>query len=804
METQRQKLVKLPDPLASMEEKLSDEYGLAVAEMIAADWFNGGMISGTCDYLSRRDYVRKKRLFVRGEHDLDYFKKQMFKGDNDLDYINLDWSNINWAEKFCRIVSNGLDDGNYKLDVRATDKIAAIKRNQKEDFYLKYMKSKPMLEKAKQVLGIDLMPKTFIPEDEEEMKLYMEIKDRPKIEIAEEILIDYVLNTNEWQFLSGQYNKDLVDVGLIVARVHTDKNDGVKVSYVDTENYIHSKVTRNDFADKYYEGVVDTITLSDLRRESDFDDETLRKIAKSYTRVNSTKLVRDFDSCNMDDLLDYKIDVLRFAYKTSKRITYKKKIRNGETIKVGRKDDNYVAPDRKDVGVVSGVYDTWLEGNYIVGTKHIYGWKECENNYDDIMNKAMSPFVTVAYDIYENRLRSFTDNIEAPARQLQKISLKIQHLVNELTPDLKEIDLDQLAELDDGKGGVKKETWETALTLMGTKGVIFKKRINLGEDGMKDGSAARPLPAQQGSALGVLLNTWAHYYNLIRENTGVNPARDGSMPSDALVGINQMAQLASNTVTRDIVEKSVLFKKKICEVISTRIHTIFSYKDAKKVREVYENVVGKNMLDAMEVLKDRNLHEFGFTFEMMPTAEEIKNFNDILNLAIQEQNIDVEIVFQTRQLAKVNIKKAIEYLMYHRRKRIKQRQEEQMMLAENKSKNDSMAAQSKIQAEAMAYQGKKQVDLQYESQLAQIEIMKHKALKELEIPYNDKEFEQDVYLKKIDAMASLSKEEFKEDRKDQRTEKQATQQSEIVDQRNKDKDPIDFENKNDWFEKFSN
>ena len=273
METQRQKLVKLPDPLASMEEKLSDEYGLAVAEMIAADWFNGGMISGTCDYLSRRDYVRKKRLFVRGEHDLDYFKKQMFKGDNDLDYINLDWSNINWAEKFCRIVSNGLDDGNYKLDVRATDKIAAIKRNQKEDFYLKYMKSKPMLEKAKQVLGIDLMPKTFIPEDEEEMKLYMEIKDRPKIEIAEEILIDYVLNTNEWQFLSGQYNKDLVDVGLIVARVHTDKNDGVKVSYVDTENYIHSKVTRNDFADKYYEGVVDTITLSDLRRESCYDDE---------------------------------------------------------------------------------------------------------------------------------------------------------------------------------------------------------------------------------------------------------------------------------------------------------------------------------------------------------------------------------------------------------------------------------------------------------------------------------------------------------------------------------------------------
>ena len=803
METQREKLVKLPDPLAPMEEKLSKEYGLAVAEMIANDWFGGGMIKGGCDFLTRRDYVRRKRLFVRGEHDLDYFKKQMFKGDNDLDYINLDWSNINWAEKFCRIISNGLDDSNYKLDVRATDKLATLKKKEKEDFYLKYMKSKPMLEKAKQVLGLDLMPKTFIPEDEEEMKIYMEIKDRPKIEIAEEILVDYVLNTNDWQFLSGQYNKDLVDVGLIVARVYTDKNDGVKVAYVDSENYIHSKVTRNDFADKYYEGVVDTITLSDLRRESDLDDETLRKIAKSYAGSNSNKLVRNYDVCNIDDLLDYKIDVLRFAYKTSKRITYKKKLRNGESVKIAKKDDNYIAPDRKDVGAVSGVYDTWLEGNYIVGTKHIYGWKECENNYDDVMNKAMSPFITVAYDIYENRLRSFTDNIEAPARQLQKISLKIQHLVSELTPDLKVINLHHLAELDDGKGGVKKDIYEMALTMMGTKGVVFENVVDGGEMGVSRGTALRPMPSQQGSALTILLNTWAHYYNLIRENTGVNPARDGSMPSDALVGINQMAQLASNTVTRNIVEASILFKKKICEVISSRIHTIFSYNEAKRIREVYENVVGKNMLDALEVLKDRNLHEFGFTFEMIPTTEDLRDFNETLTIAVQEGSIDVEVRAQAKQIARTNIKKAIEYLMYHRRKRIKEHQEEQMMLAQNKSQNDAMAAQSKIQAEAMAYQSKRQIDLEYESQLAQIEIMKQKALKEIEIPYADKEFQQDVYLKKIESMASLSKEEFKEDRKDDRTKIQATQQSEILDQRNKDKEPIDFENKGNWFEKFN-
>lgn len=790
----------MPDPLASFEEKKSDEYGLSYAEIISSEWFGGGFITTGCEFMNRRDYVRNKRLFVRGEHNLDYFKKQAKKGDNDLDYINVDWSNINWAEKFCRIVSNGISDKNYKLDVRATDKLSAIKKGQKQDFYLKYMKSRKMLEKAKQLQGIDLMPKTFIPEDEEEMQILMEIKDRPKIEIAEEILIDYILKTNDWSYLSGVYDKEIVDIGLIVARVYTDVNDGIKVAYVDSENYIHSKVTRNDFGDKKYEGVVDTISIHDIVRESNgkFTSEELRKIAKSYGSYNKNHKV-DYDTCGIEEILSHKIDVLRFAFKTSKTIAYKKKIRNGETVELKKRSDSYKAPERKDVGELKSTFDTWFEGNYIIGSNFIYGYKECENLYDDVMNKAMSPFITFAYDIYENRLRSFTDNIEAPARQLQKIALKIQHLISELKPDLIEIDLDMLAELDDGKGGTKKEIWQTALDILISKGVVFTKRVNLGEDGIKDKPGARPYPQQQGSALTALLNSWAHFYNLIRENTGVNPARDGSSPADSLVGVNQMQQLASNTVTANIVETSVLFKKKIQEVISTRIHSIFNYSEAHKIREIYESVVGKEMLDHLEVLKDRHLHEFGFTFEMNATAEETKEFNDLLTLAMQDQSIDVEVVSQARQIAKVNFKKANEYLMYHRRKRIKQRQEEQMMLARDKSKNDAMAAQAKYQAETMAYDAKKLTDLKFEKQLAAIRTEEYFAKKQIDSPGEDKEFQQEVYLKKLESYVSLEKETFKEDRKDERTKIQATQQSKMKYQAQNESTPIDFENEENWF-----
>jgi hypothetical protein len=63
---------------------------------------------------------------------------------------------------------------------------------------------------------------------------------------------------------------------------------------------------------------------------------------------------------------------------------------------------------------------------------------------------------------------------------------------------------------------------------------------------------------------------------------------------------------------------------------------------------------------------------------------------------MQEGSITVEVGRATR-LFKINAKLATEYLMYHRRKTIKMRQEEQMMLAQDKAKNDAMAAQAKAQ-----------------------------------------------------------------------------------------------------------
>lgn len=788
------KLNNRPDPLAPFEEKLTNEYGLKIAKLISGEWFNGGIISPGCAFMKRRNYVRNKRLFVRGKSDNEYYKNTIEKGDNDLDYINLDWTQINWAEKFSRIVSNSIHSDNYKVKVNSIDGLSEIQRRSKEDFYRKAISTRQLSNSFKEMLGLDMSPSIEIPDTEEDVPLFMELNERPKIEISEEMLIDFVKKSNDFQILEEQRNKDLVDVGIICARIYIDKNDGVKIDYVDPENYIHSRVKTLDFSDKYYDGYVERITLSDLRRESGFDDARLLRIAKVYGLLNAVSSVGVvYDKNNIDDLLDYTIDVLRFSFKTSKTIKYKTKKKNGRTVRATKRDDQF-SGSGKDFGELSKTLDTWLEGNYVIGTEEIYAYGESENLYDDVMNKSVSPFVVFAYDLYNNELRSFTDNIEAPARQLQKIHLKIQHLISELKPDLIEIDLDQLAELDDGKGGTKKEVWEMALTIMQTKGVVFKKRINMGDDGIKDQAAIRPFATQQGGALVPLFNAWAHYYNLIRDNTGINPAADGSMPGYSLIGTNQMAQMASNTVTRSIVETALMFNKRVAEVVSSRILTIFSYEEGSELRKIYENVVSKELVDAASILKDRHLHEFGFVIEMKPSNEELEEFNESLTLSLQDGSIDVEVVVRAREIAKSNIKMAMQYLVYERKKRMRKAQEEQMMLAQNKSENDAMAAQARIKAEAEAYQNKKQVDLWFEREKAEIDILKQKALIDAKNSTREADFNEKVYLKQLEQMGLQDKEKYREDRKDKRTEKQASQQSQLIEQRKGNAPAMSFEN----------
>lgn len=784
------------DPFVPFEQKKEKEYGLNVARFISSQWFAGGIIgSGNCAFNTRRESIVNKRKFVRGEKDVNQFKKLLASNKNSLKYLNIDFRYINIARKFCNIVINGMSPENYSLDIRSTDKITVKMNEEKMNEYRKYMTSSGLLNKAKKELGIDLMPNSFVPEDEEELELFVAIKDRPKIEIAEELLIDWILKTNDWLELDAQLRADLVNCGIMITRVYTDKSDGVKLAYVDPENYVHSFVKKNNFDDKFYEGVVDTITVSDLIRESGLSLEKARDVAKGYGYNWNTGLT---PAENYDKLQGHKVDVLRFAWKTVKTLKYKQNIRQGKVYKLSKRNDDFEAPNRIDTGTLEKTFDTWFEGNYVIGTDYLYDWKECENLYDDVMNKAMSPFLTHALDIYNNKLYSFTDEIEVIADNMQLTALKIKQLLNELRSDVIEIDLDSLAELP-SEGGTKRASWQEAFDLFETKSIVLKKRINLGEDGIKDTGAVNVKPAGQGNQITTLLNSWATDYNLIRENTGINPAVDGSIGSNALVGVSEMNRLAGNRATKDIVDTWVRFRLKLSELISTRIQSIYNYSEASHIRKLYDNVISKHFNDHLSVLKNRHLHEFGFTFNIVPAMEAMQEFREDMNIALQEGSISVEEKSEAMNIFKTNPKLAKQYLAYRRRKNMQMRADENERMLQVKSQNDAMAAQAKVQADTEAYQYKKQIDLQFASEMAQIEVMKQQAMNEVNKPKEDEKFQQDVYLAQIAAKGKENLEAYKESKKDERTKIQASQQSKMITQRHNNLAPIDFE-ESSWLE----
>ena len=796
------KIIKRPDPLAPFSEKKTDDYGLMCAKLIESEWFSGKILTdgNGCEYQNRKDYIRNKRLFVRGENDLGYYKNFLSAGNDSNDWENLDWTSANWPEKYSRIVSNGLSDDQYTVNIRSVDSRTALEQSKKKEVLKTFMVGKGLMESFKEELGIDLTPQMEIPEDDEGLELHMELREKPKIEIFEQLAIKSILDTNDWEYIEKQKNRDLTNISLAITRVWIDDNDGIKVDGIDPEFYVHSTVTRNDFKDKFYEGYLDTVTLSDIIRESKCSQKQARKLVATYMKIkgNYGNITYETASeCDFDLLLDYKMDVLRFAWKTSKTLKYKAKLKDGKTVKVQKRDESFTGEtkEHKDFKELGKVLDTWFEGNLVIGTDFLYNYKECENLYDDVMNKVHSPYTTISCDIYENRLRSFLDNIEVPARQLQKIHLLIQRLMGQLRPDIVELDEDLLAELDTGKGDKKKSITEVAMTLLNVKGVVFKKRINMGEDGIKEGSAVTVHSPQQGGSLTALLGLFSFYADQIRELTGINPFRDGSMKADALVGVSEMANLASNTVTKHIVDAAIELKKKTCEVISSRLHLIYKYKGGEDLRKLYNGILGKVHVDAGEVMKNRSLSEFGFTIEMKPKAEERKDFADLLQLAIGEKSIDVEIIAEAKMIAESDIELAIRYLLYERKKRMKKAMEDEMALARNKSENDAMAAQAKTQAETQAYMAKKEADLIFLQKEKELELMFLEKELKLRQPFENIKFQQDIYKEQVDNQVQMGKEKFKEDSKDHRTKIQASQQSKMIEQRDKKGSSIDFENK---------
>jgi len=292
-----------------------------------------------------------------------------------------------------------------------------------------------------------------------------------------------------------------------------------------------------------------------------------------------------------------------------------------------------------------------------------------------------------------------------------------------------------------------------------------------------------------GNKMQALINNYNYYLQMIRDVTGLNEARDGSMPDkNALVGVQKLAAANSNTATRHILQSGLFLTAEVAECLSLRISDIIEY---SPTRDAFIQAIGVHNVATLEEMSSLHLYDFGIFIDLLPDEEEKARLENNIQMAIQQQTIDLEDAIDLREIR--NVKSANQVLKIRRKKKLQRDQAVQQQNMQQQAQLNQQSAQAAAEAEVQKNQAMIESQVQLETIKAQLEAQKMTQEVEMKKELMQVEFEYNMQLKNMETDVIKSKEKEKEDRKDERTRIQASQQSELIDQRNNKKPPKNFE-----------
>ena len=771
-----------PSQMVSEEEKKSLEYGLLVGQAIEYEWFRGGRVNSNKWVTGYQNYNRL-RLYARGEQSVQKYKDEL-SINGDLSYLNLDWKPVPIIPKFVDIVSNGIASKEYELKAYAQDPFSLQQRTDYVGGIYRDMMAQDYLNEIESLTGMNLYnsDKKTLPQSKEELEIHMQLNYKQSVEIAEEEAINNTLAFNKYQLTKKRLIDDIVIIGIGAVKTSFNKSEGVVVDYVDPANLVYSYTNDPNFEDIYYVGEIKSLTLAEIKKQFPYlTKDELERLAKYPGRQGYVA------QPNYDNDL---IQVLYFEYKTFVDQVFKIKKTDQGLEKALVKSDTFNPPTSDNFDRVSRSIEVLFSGVKVMGVPQMLEWKLAENmtRPKSDLTKVNMNYAICAPHMYQGRVESLVSRITGYADMIQLTSLKLQQVISRMVPDGVFVDVDGLAEVDLGNG--TNYNPQEALNMYFQTGSIVGRSLT--QDGDPNRGKVPIQELQSSSANGKiasLVNTYQYYLQMIRDVTGLNEARDGSLPDkDALVGLQKMAANASNIATKHIVDASLYLTLRTCENISLRLADALEFDLTKQA--LMQSISLTNTQN-LEELKNLHLYDFGIYLELEPDDEEKAKLEQNIQIALQSGQIYLEDAIDIREVK--NIQLANQILKYRRIQ---------------KQKADQQAQQAQIQAQAQAnMQQSEQAamnEVQKQEALAQTEIQIEQAKSQFEIQRMEQEalikkqlmaeeFNYQLQLAQAKIKTDREKEQFIEDRKDKRTKIQATQQSKMIEQRQNDLLPTDFE-----------
>ena len=775
-----------PSQVVSDQEKATLEYGSQVAQAIENEWFDQGRTNGN-RYLTNWNNFHQLRLYARGEQSVQKYKDEL-SINGDLSYLNLDWQPVPILSKFVDIVVNGISQKSYDIKAYAQDPSSVKKRTKYANKIYEDMLAKEYLDMVKSTLGMDLYqsPASKLPGTEEELELHMQLTYKQAIEIAEEETISGVLAQNKYDLIRRRLNMDLTVLGIAATKTDFNVAEGITIDYVDPAYMVYSYTEDPNFEDIYYVGEVKSITIPELKKE--FPNISEKELLDIQKMPGNKQYITGWG--NYDENT---VQVMYFEYKTYSNQVFKIKNTPQGLQKALEKTDEFNPPVNDGFERVSRSIEVLYSGAKVLGNNTILKWEMAENMtrpYADTTKVEMN-YAICAPRMYKGRIESMVSKCIGFADMIQLTHLKLQQVMSRLVPDGVFLDMDGLAEVDLGNGTNYNPA--EALNMYFQTGSIVGRSLNQDGEMNRGRVPVQELTSSSGQAkIQSLIQTYQYYLQMIRDVTGLNEARDGSLPDKStLVGLQKMAANASNVATKHIVQSSLYLTLKIAENIALKVADALSF---PLTSESLVNSISTYNVSTLDQIKKLNLHDFGIFLELEPDDEEKAQLEANMQMALQQGGIDLEDVIDIRNIH--NLKLANQMLKIKRKEKAKQEQANQQ--ANIKAQADAQAdtAQKTAMAEVEKQEAINNSKVQFEQAKAQMELQRMQSASQLEQQKMQVQFQFDMQLKQMEVQNTQSKEGDIEDRKDKRSKMEATQQSQLISQRQNDSSPQNFEQQN--------
>ena len=775
-----------PSQVVSDAEKISYEYGLKVAQAIEGEWFDE--TNNQSRYTNGKNNFHNLRLYARGEQSIQKYKDEL-SINGDLSYLNLDWKPVPIISKFVDIVVNGIAERTYDIKAFSQDPFGVSKRTEYMNAIMEDMRSKELKDFVKEKFGMDLFknPPSMLPETQEELDLHMQLNYKQAVEIAEEQALNVLFEGNKYELTKKRFYHDLTVLGIGAVKTSFNTSEGVVIDYVDPAKLVYSHTDSPYFEDIYYVGEIKTIPINELIKQfPHLTAEDLEEIQKS-SGVSNRNNRRYREEGEVDK---NKIDVLYFNYKTYMNEVYKLKESASGAEKAIEKDDTFAPQENENFSKESRKMETLYEGALVIGTKKLLKWEMSKNMMrpKSDFTKVKMNYAICAPRMYEGRIDSLVKRITGFADMIQLTHLKLQQVMSRMTPDGVYLDADGLAEIDLGNG--TNYNPQEALNMFFQTGSVIGRSFTSDGD-MNPGK----IPIQEiqsgagGAKLQALIGNYNYYLQMIRDVTGLNEARDAANPDPkSLVGVQKMAAANSNTATRHILQGGLFLTGEVAECLSLRISDIIEYSPTK---DAFVQAIGAHNVATLTEMSELHLYDFGIFIELTPDEEERAMLENNIQVALGQQNIELEDAIDLREIK--NIKLANQLLKIRRKKKIARDQKLQQENMQAQAQANIQQQESSAQLEMQKQQQVAQTAISIEEAKSRFEIEKLNQEAQIKRQLMEQEFQYNMQLKGAEGNQRSQGEKEKEDRKDNRTKIQATQQSEMIEQRKGSTGPKNFE-----------